>query len=66
MRIAPSASRYFEVYVFTAQPIAPRRRGHARRSPTVDQDVETVGCDGDELASFSFRPDGGHVQSLAP
>jgi hypothetical protein len=67
VRIAPSASRYFEVYVYTAQPIT---RG-AQVSIAVAaerQDVETVGCAGgdDVLATFSFDPAPGTVQSLRP
>ena len=64
VRIAPSSSRYFEVYVFTAAPIDPDA---AITLPVADveQDVETVGCDDVELASFSFQPEAGSP-SLAP
>jgi len=65
LRIAPSASRYYEVYVFRARPITPGSTVTLAVGD-VDQDVQTVGCDGRELASFSFRPDAGSVQSLAP
>ena len=51
--------------MFTADPIAP---GATVTLPVADveQDVETVGCDDEELASFSFRPAADTVQSLAP
>lgn len=64
VRIAPSVSRYFEVYVFTAQPVQPGA-GITLPVADVDQDVEAVGCDGDELASFSFEPAADVVLSLA-
>ena len=65
MRIAPSASRYFEVYVFDAQPVT---SDATITLPVADvtQDVETVGCDDEELTSFSFQPDAKAIQSLAP
>jgi hypothetical protein len=65
VRIAPSASRYFEVYVFTAQPVEP---GAEITLPVaaVEQDVQAVGCDGDELASSSFEPADDAVQPLVP
>jgi hypothetical protein len=68
VRIAPSQSRYFEVYVYTAQPIA---KGATVSIPVaaVRQDVETVGCNrgADEvLAKFSFTPQPGAPQSLRP
>jgi hypothetical protein len=64
VRIAPSASRYFEVYVFTAAPVSP---GAEITLPVADveQDVEAIGCDGDELAAFSFEPDADVVRPLA-
>ena len=65
MRIAPSTSRYFEVYVFTAAPITPGAT-ITLAVADVDQDVETVACDDEVLASFSFRPAAGTVQSLVP
>ena len=65
VRIAPSSSRYFEVYVYRAQPIAPGSQITIRVA-AVDQDVEAVGCDDTELASFSFQPATGTVQSLTP
>ena len=66
VRIAPSVSRYFEVYVYTAQPIV---RGARVSIPVaaVRQDVEAVGCaagDDDVLATFSFDPDAATVQPL--
>jgi hypothetical protein len=66
VRIAPSASRYFEVYVYTAQPVA---RGAQVTIPVaaVHQDVETVGCrpGADEvLSKFSFDPNAANVQNL--
>jgi hypothetical protein len=68
IRIAPSSSRYFEVYVYAAAPIAP---GATVAVPVaaVGQDVETVGCKGgthDALASFSFAPSAAAVQPLEP
>jgi hypothetical protein len=67
IRVAPSVSRYFEVYVYTAQPIAP---GAAVTVPVaeVGQDVETVGCTGadDVVATFSFRPSAATPQRLRP
>jgi hypothetical protein len=65
VRIAPTASRYFEVYVYRAQPIVPGSQ-ITIRAAAVDQDVEAVGCDDTELASFSFQPTVGTVQSLTP
>jgi hypothetical protein len=66
IRVAPSVSRYFEVYVYTAQPIT---QGNQVTIPVgaVRQDVETVGCHGgtDEvLAKFSFDPNAAKVQNL--
>ena len=66
VRIAPSVSRYFEVYVYSAQPIT---RGAQVTIPVaaVRQDVETVGCQpgtDDVLAKFSFDPNPVNVQSL--
>ncbi len=70
IRIAPSVSRYFEVYVYTAAPIAP---GATVSVPVADvgQDVESVGCrasedDEDVLATFSFDPQPGVPQPLKP
>lgn len=65
VRIAPSASRYFEVYVYAAQPVTPGAQITITVA-AVDQDVEAVGCDDAELASFSFQPAAGTVQSLTP
>ena len=64
VRIAPSVSRYFEVYVFDAQPIAPDAT-ITLPVAAVTQDVETVGCDDEELTSFSFQPDAEAIRSLA-
>ncbi len=68
IRVAPSVSRYFEVYVYTASPIAP---GGSVTVPIADvgQDVETVRCTTDEddvLATFSFDPMPGVPQPLSP
>jgi hypothetical protein len=67
IRVAPSVSRYFEVYVYTASPIA---AGATVVVPVADvgQDVETGGCSSTEhkLASFSFRPSAAAVQPLVP
>jgi len=69
IRVAPSVSRYFEVYVYTASPIPP---GGSVTVPVADvgQDVETVGCragDGDgAIATFSFDPAPGVPQPLKP
>ena len=67
IRVAPSVSRYFEVYVYTAAPIA---AGTTVVVPVADvgQDVETGGCSGtdDELASFSFHPSAAAAQPLMP
>ena len=69
IRVAPSVSRYFEVYVYTASPIAP---GGAVTVPVADvgQDVETVGCKtgdtDDVVARFSFDPTPGVPQALKP
>jgi hypothetical protein len=67
VRIAPSASRYFEVYVYTAQPVT-RGAQISLAVAAVRQDVEAVGCAGadDVLARFSFDPAPGSVQSLRP
>ena len=64
IRVAPSVSRYFEVYVYTASPIAP---GGSVTVPIADvgQDVETVGCragdDDGAIATFSFDPHAGRA-----
>jgi hypothetical protein len=69
IRVAPSVSRYFEVYVYAASPIV---RGGSVTLPVADvgQDVETVGCKGGEtddvLARFSFDPQPGVAQPLKP
>jgi len=68
IRVAPSVSRYFEVYVYTAAPILP---GGSVTVPIADvgQDVETVGCragDDDVLAKFDFDPAAGLPQLLKP
>jgi hypothetical protein len=66
IRVAPSLSRYFEVYVYTAAPIV---AGATVTVPVaaVVQDVETVGCPGDDvLASFSFDPGAAVPQPLRP
>ncbi len=65
VRIAPDVSRYFEVYVFTAQPIAPGAEVTLVVAD-VEQDVETMRCDDTLLASFSFTPSAKDIQSLAP
>ena len=67
--VAPTVSRYFEVYVYTASPIAP---GGSVTVPIADvgQDVETVGCragdDDGAIATFSFDPSPGVPQPLKP
>ncbi len=65
VRIAPATSRYFEVYLYRADPIAP---GESITLPVaaVPQDVESIGCDGDVVAQFRFDPTPGRPQSLAP
>ena len=69
IRVAPSVSRYFEVYVYTAAPILP---GGSVTVPVADvgQDVETVGCgagdDDGAIATFSFDPTPGAPQPLKP
>lgn len=65
IRIAPATARYFESYVYLAAPIAP---GAAVTLTVagVEQDVETLACDGSRLASFSFLPDAARVQPLDP
>lgn len=65
IRIAPRVTRYFEVYVYEAAPIE-RGAGVSLPVAAIEQDVETVGCDDEVLTSFSFDPDAGSVQSLAP
>lgn len=67
VRIAPSVSRYFEVYVYTAQPVAPDAQVSIPVA-VVRQDVEAVGCGGvdDVLARFSFDPRPGVPQDLQP
>ena len=57
MRIAPSTSRYFEVYVFDVEPVPP---GAVFTLPVavVEQDVETMSCrKGEVLSTFDFLPD---------
>ena len=57
VRIAPSTQPLLRgLRLRRASPIAP---GATITLPVadVDQDVETVGCDDEELTSFSFRPD---------
>jgi hypothetical protein len=51
--------------VFGAQPIAPDGT-ITLPVAAVTQDVETVGCDDEELTSFTFQPDAEAIQSLAP
>jgi len=68
IRVAPSVSRYFEVYVYDAAPIA---SGASVTVPVADvgQDVESVGCgsgDKDVVATFTFDPQPGVPQSLKP
>jgi hypothetical protein len=66
IRIAPSVSRYFEVYVYTAAPIA---TGATASVPVaaVGQDVESMDCTGNKVASFSFTPKPeATTQPLAP
>ena len=69
IRVAPSVSRYFEVYVYTASPIP---TGGSVTVPVGDliQDVETVGCragdDEGAIATFSFDPQPGVPQPLKP
>lgn len=65
VRIAPSVSRYFEVYVYAARPITPGTE-ITLAVAELEQDVETVGCDDELLASFSFQPAAATVQSLTP
>lgn len=65
IRIAPSVSRYFEVYVYDAAPIT---EGSSVVLPVADveQDVETLRCDGEEVATrFTFEP-GAQIQPLDP
>jgi hypothetical protein len=58
IRVAPSISRYFEVYVYDAAPVAP---GATATVPVADvrQDAQLVGCGADDpvLERFSFDPD---------
>jgi hypothetical protein len=64
IRIAPSTSRYFEVYVFDA-PVTPK--GEVTL-PVADvrQDVETTACGGNAVvAAFDFHPDPEEVQALS-
>jgi hypothetical protein len=66
LRIAPESSRYFEVYLYDANPIAP---GASVALPVadVDQDVEAVACgSGEVVAAFDFAPQAGEVQQLVP
>jgi len=69
IRVAPSVSRYFEAYVYTASPIAP---GGSVTVPLADvgQDVETVGCHATDedhvVAKFAFDPQPGVPQPLKP
>jgi hypothetical protein len=66
VRIAPATSRWFEVYVFDEDPLAP---GATITLPVaaVDQDVETMSCrKGEVLATFGFRPDPDREQPLQP
>ena len=66
VRIAPSTSRYFEAYVFDAEPVPP---GAVFTLPVavVEQDVETMSCrKGEVLSTFDFLPDAGEVQQLRP
>ena len=66
VRIAPESSRYFEVYLYDATPIAP---GSSVTLPVadVDQDVEAVACgSGEIVASFDFAPQAGEVLDLVP
>jgi hypothetical protein len=65
IRVAPSVSRYFEVYVYIAAPIAARATV-AVPVADVGEDVETVGCAGEIVASFSFRPSAAAIQPLKP
>jgi hypothetical protein len=65
IRVAPSVSRYFEVYVYMAAPIA---AGATVVVPVADvgEDVETADCTGKTLVSFSFRPSATTIQPLRP
>ena len=63
VRIAPSSSRYFEVYVFNARRSPPVRRSRCRWPTSSRTSRRWVRRR--ELASFSFQPDAGAVQSLA-
>jgi hypothetical protein len=66
VRIAPTTSRYFEVYVFDEEPVAPGATVKLTVA-AVDQDVATMSCrKGDVLATFDFRPDPEEVQELQP
>ena len=63
--VAPSTSRYFEAYVFDADPIGP---GAIVTLPVADvrQDVRTLSCNPQEiLGEFDFDPSRA-VQALAP
>ena len=70
IRVAPSVSRYFEVYVYTASPIAPRRLGHGagrrRRPGRRDGRLPRRGRPTAALATFSFDPQPGVPQPLKP
>ena len=66
IRIAPSVSRYFEVYLYDAAPIA---EGATVTLPVagVEQDVETVRCERDEVVSAASRSSRvGEAQPLDP
>jgi hypothetical protein len=65
IRIAPATTRYFEAYVYLAAPITPGA-GVTLTVAAVEQDVETVACDGSTIASFSFLPDSATIQPLDP
>jgi hypothetical protein len=66
VRIAPESSRYFEVYLYDANPIAP---GASVTLPVadVDQDVEAVACgSGEVVAAFDFAPQADETLDLRP
>ena len=66
VRIAPESSRYFEIYLYDATPIAP---GSTITLPVADveQDVEAVACgSGEVVASFDIEPQADEVLDLVP